>query len=258
MILLSTCGYSVVTLRSGANVQHACLQTIRAEKVDLRIAFQHIPQEASEVHIEDGLAGTYSSLPTGDAGATMAAAAPSSGKYTVYYHAAGKAFTGRAFCILCLLEEAGAEYEVVTPDAYDGTPVFVSAPAIKTPAGITISQSTAIMATLGQVREVTRELTAAHLLTFSKERTPLPPPAVQELGFAPACAAGAAAALQLSCDAADLLGEVTGGKFATETGGARLIKWLTHLEALFASEHALNCRSPPADGCACAILWPGL
>jgi len=131
----------------------------------------------------------------------------SDGPFTVYYWGAGEGFHGRILCVRAILEHAGANYTVMNSATdYEGPPTFAP-PMIKTPSGVCISQSTAIMSLLGS-----------------------------ELGLTPSDPAIAARALQMSCDAADLMSEAS--KFAEAPD--RLTKWMQHVEGLIAEEAPLH------------------
>ena len=129
------------------------------------------------------------------------------GTYKVYYWAAGSRFLGRLPGILAILEHAGADYELVDNKQWNGPPIF-ACPIVETPAGAAVSQSAAIMATLGA-----------------------------ELGLAPSEPAAAARALQMSCDAVDFLDQ--GFKFSFDEP-ARAQKWMAHLDALVKEDQPLH------------------
>uniref|UniRef100_A0A0G4HDR7 Glutathione S-transferase C-terminal domain-containing protein n=1 Tax=Chromera velia CCMP2878 TaxID=1169474 RepID=A0A0G4HDR7_9ALVE len=135
--------------------------------------------------------------------------------YTIYYHTACKGFTGRATQLIMILEEAGKPYTMLGADAYDGTPAF-AAPFIRTPSGITIAQTAAIMMTLGE-----------------------------ELGLAPKEPVLAAKAKQVELDAADILSETISKKLSENPERAK--KWAAHVEKLLAGGYAVGSSLTYAD-----------
>ena len=113
--------------------------------------------------------------------------------YVLYYHSACKGFTGRAAAALMMLEQAGAEFEIKLPDAVPA-PTGFAPPMMSFPDGSYIAQTSAICIALGQ-----------------------------DLGLAPKDPAAARKAMQITCDAADVISDMSKGE-------ERLAKWLSHLE----------------------------
>ena len=118
--------------------------------------------------------------------------------YTLYYWGAGKSFWGRVLPACAILEEAGAAYTI--EDQTTKPAGCFAMPAMLSPkTGAAVSQVAVIAHTLGH-----------------------------ELGMAPEDPAADAKALQLCCDAADVMSEADKeGKLE----GDRKAKWLAHLEA---------------------------
>merc|ERR1719223_1258128 len=116
--------------------------------------------------------------------------------YTLYYHSACNAFTGRADGILLMFEEAGVAYECKTPDQFpqDSTFPCFAPPFVTTPSGLTMAQTPAIMWSLGR-----------------------------ELKLYPSTLEEEAHALQMVFDSADYLKEFLDSK--TKEGGDRGARW---------------------------------
>merc|ERR1711871_1681697 len=124
--------------------------------------------------------------------------------HTVYYHGAGKAFTGRIACAMAMLEDAGAAYTIEAPDAWTGSPIF-AVPAVKTAGGAEASQTTTVMFALAT------ELGAPYLPEgFPKQIK----------------------AMQLMCDAADLMTDSM--KFGEKPERAE--KWFKHIDSMLGHE----------------------
>ena len=119
--------------------------------------------------------------------------------YTLYYWGAGKSFWGRVLPARAILEEAGAAYTI--EDQTTKPAGCFAMPAMLSPkTGAAVSQVAVIAHTLGH-----------------------------ELGMAPEDPAADAKALQLCCDAADVMSEADKeGKLE----GERKDKWLNHLDGL--------------------------
>lgn len=118
--------------------------------------------------------------------------------YVVYYHGACAGFTGRAYSPLCILEAAGAKYEMKGLDALPEGSTTFACPMVTLAEGTTIAQTGPICIVLGQA-----------------------------LGLAPTALGPAAKAMQITGDVGDMLTDVMAKK-----GAERVMKWMNHFDAL--------------------------
>lgn len=157
-----------------------------------------------------GLAGGYSApaeaaaaapapaaaapAPAAAAAAAAPAAAAAGGGYTIVYHGAMKAFLGRGWVPMMILEEAGAKYDCKLPDA--APEHSFAPPMVISPSGAQVGQTAVISHMLGK-----------------------------ELGLWPKDASDDIKAMQFCFDAADAFADA----FAQKPP-ERLAQWFKHFE----------------------------
>jgi len=144
--------------------------------------------------------------------------------YTVYYHTACKAFTGRAYSPLCILEAGKATYEIKGLEEKPAEALAFAPPFVTFPDGFTMGQTSSLCIALGE-----------------------------ELGLAPD-EAHKRKALQLVNDVADLISDAVGKK-----GSERIMKWVIHFEKALDGTYFCGDKVTYVDYCAMGAFayFPG-